>query len=258
MAQQHETSKIRELGLNRKYAGTEINRIEPTAHEFRSRKHAMVFSIMVVLYVLAGAELQAGTYGIIKINNVQILEATFYIAFVWSIYRFSVICFGNTDAFFKKAIEIVGQHIHLNYRGSWIDIDDRYMENISKMSDKMKDYINSKLGSIPDINSKHDEIHFTYSLHTYSGGGLPISDYANGGSIYINASRMKYPVNEKEQQIGSVHVNRLEIQRVLLRAYKILVCCDDSFSEWIAPWVLVFAAFICLYYRLFITILHAI
>ena len=42
-----------------------------------------------------------------------------------------------------------------------------------------------------------------------------------------------------------------EIVFILFRSYRLLARWDDSFSEWIAPWVMIVISMICFYIRIY-------
>ena len=94
------------------YVGV-IHRVEPTAHEFRARRGAMLLSASVILYIAVDGTIQSGSYGIIEIARAEILELALAIAFVWSVYRFRVVCFDRFQEYHKKACTLANYNIHL-------------------------------------------------------------------------------------------------------------------------------------------------
>ena len=128
-----------------------VVRNAPTAHEYRSRKNAMLAAIAMILYVGLNVSLKSGTYGIINISNVVTLEISFYISFLWCIYRFRVVCFDRIAEWDEKVITVINQNISVTGTRSWIDMRDRFLNATKDIDDKTRSRIDENIGNIEDF-----------------------------------------------------------------------------------------------------------
>jgi len=249
------SSNERELPFSRRGWGN-VPRQEPSSHEFLARKHAVLFSIAVILYIGVGGTLKAGEYGVIEIKNAFILETALWIAFLWSVYRFRVICFERFQDFQKKACYLAEQHLNPNPKWSWLNIEERFKEAITNLDEHGKKRVKSFYSELQNIDEPR-KLTFRAELHTYSGGKAE-EDLKHGSTIWVYATRIENSqLGNDGVQIAPIHIDASETRKILFRAYGLLIRWDDSFSEWIVPWILIVGAFFLLYFRIGSTIYSA-
>jgi len=224
-----------------------INRNEPSAHEFRSRKNTMLLSTAMILYVGLEATIQGGAYGIINISNPIVLEFTFYATYLWCIYRYRVVCFDRIEEWNDNVISIINQNISIHWMNSWINVEDRYLENVQNIDDRTKINLKKQFGEMPDLQNLPKGIGIKLEFYSFSGLLEPIDIF---GRCSLSVKTTK---GSSIPEVGLFNINLKfhEIVFVLFRSYKLLARWDDSFSEWIAPWLLIVISFVCLYVRIF-------
>lgn len=235
----------RELPLSHKGTG-EFERVEPTSHEFRARKQVFALSIAIILFVAAGGELNPGGYGLIKVGNAAILESALYLAFLWTVYRYRVVCFDRITDFHKKAIRLIEQNVGWGSRIDWLNLETMYKEAIKNITPDQDGRIRSRLGSVPASSEELKKFVSEINYQTYIGKGVP--DLLHNSHFEIRAR--KVDSGASPLLVVTINIDGPTTRRLFFHAYKLLIRYDDSFSEWIAPWFLISIAFLMLYFRL--------
>ena len=231
-----------------------IERKEPTSHEFLARKHAVIWAIVVILYVAVDGSLKSGVYGLLEIDSTFILEPAFFIIFVWSVYRFRVVCFDRFQECHNKAYSLIDQNVHLGSKWTWSDFSKQLGNLNAELKENEKIRILKVLGEIPNFDEypKIKGITLTSKLNRES-----TREGSLRNCLYLSITATKSEDKGPDVDITSIRIEASETRRLLFRAYWLLIRNDDSFSEWVVPWLLIGFAFLSLYYRNGTTIISA-